>query len=827
MTLFLELQMTPNGRNTKRRVAASAIVAGLLGTALLLPTPAFALTTTRSYTWNDGEQQPTASQTVSENGTTYTLQSTSTPVKSGSNQTLTQYFTTTTTSTVSADQIGNVQSIVPGNTQYSQDGYSGSLKRTSIDYTPIYVNQDRTETGSRSGTAVGGASAHPDDSVVPSTTYQNGHQMNRASVSWTKGAGDNDGAVWNYTAEYSGSYKERVLDHYDVIASYGGDLSKTVNNGSWSMTATYAAPDPQENNDNAGNTETLNDDQNTADEQQNQENAQNENTENAGSNENADNENVGPNSNNNGNSGMTLNTGNVNTNGTDANAGGVGGFFSGVLNAFKANPLLLLIPLALLLALIALIVVLAKRGRKDATVATAGAAVAPIAVPADIYAVSSELIEFVDDGTDDNQHVVATCDATLSPDENTPSLIEIPVPPARFEPSIATDTDGNKIMDENGNVMTADYYVVLGDMSQAVVATATTNDDGVATITGIADGKYALVASEETLGNKTDMITVKNGAADDAMFVLDGSESMDMDDVTRDALGLYPGNGSVTAKVTDADGNPLGDCVVDLLPAGLLEQAKSDRLVIASNGYAIYDGVISDQVKVDGKALANALNDEPTDEMVSVSDDIDAWHKAYDKYDDDRSATIERFYEQQEQQEQGQAEEYVTDETSGLVDDEYSIDDDFASGVTATIDRNGMDDVYDDADNAGLGIQPTTVISDTQSSDDTGEFVDFATIAGGSTDADVNNDDDADDGFVDFADIANDNDTDDDVSDDDIVDDEDVSDDDMTFSTGMMSAVTTILGSNDDTSDETDTTDTDIDDLFSDMDVEDEDNTDK
>lgn len=803
--------MTPNGRNAKRRVAASAIVAGLLGTALLLPTPAFALTTTRSYTWNDGEQRPTASQTVSENGTTYTLQSTSAPVKSGTDQTLTQYFTTTTTSTVSADQIGSVQFAVPGNIQYSQDGYSGSLRRTSIDYTPIYATQDRTETGSRSGTAVGGTSMHPDDSVVPSTIYQNGHQMSRTSVSWTKGVGDNDGAVWNYTAEYSGTYQERVLDHYDVTASYGGDLSKTVNGGSWSMTATYTAPDPQEDNDNAGSTETLNDDQGASDAQQGQGDSQDKNV------GDANDKNVGHNKDDNdGNSGMTLNTGNVN-----ASANGIGGFLFGVLDACKANPPLFLVPLALLLSVIALVVVRIRR--KCAAVVMTGVADAPISVPADIYAASSELIEFVDDGTDDNQRVVATCDATLSPDNGTPSLIEIPVPPARFEPSIATDADGSEIMDENGNVMTADYYVVLGDVSRDAVATATTDGDGFAMLTELADGRYVVAASEATLGNKTESATIESGVAKDVTLVLDGSESMDMGDVTRDALGACPGNGSVTVRVMDSDGSPLGDCVVDLLPAELLGQAKSDRLVIAANGYAVYDGVISDQVKLDGQVLAEALNDEPGEGMVSIADEIDSWHETYDRYDDERSIMMERLQARQRQLEWSDGS--IDCKASGLADDdEHMTDDGPAPGVTAVIEGNDLGSVRVNAGGTELDAQPTIAIGDVQSADDMDGFVDFATIVGDDT-ADVDDDDDTDNGFVDLSDI-----TDGDgvgVPGDDVMDDGTPDDDDMAFSTDMMSAVTTILGSNDDEGDEAATTDADIDDWFSDMGDDDDENLDK
>ena len=65
--------------------------------------------------------------------------------------------------------------------------------------------------------------------------------------------------------------------------------------------------------------------------------------------------------------------------------------------------------------------------------------------------IEAELIEFFDDGTDENQSVIAILDVDLSPIEGVPTIVYIPTPPEEFTP-----TEG------------ADYYVALSDVEPAI-----------------------------------------------------------------------------------------------------------------------------------------------------------------------------------------------------------------------------------------------------------------------------------------------------------------------------------------------------------------------
>ena len=716
------------------RKAVSAVLAGLLGVSMIsMPTVALAeQTTTRSYTWKDGEQQPTAAQTVTANGVTYTLSSTSAPVKSGSDKTLTQSFTTTVTGTSS--DVNGVVSAVPTSTQYSEDGYSGTLYRTSVSYTPIYVTQTKTETRTMPGTFIGGDS-QPADSNVPTPIVQNGHTFDRTSVSWQKVDKNGDSTKWSYVATYSRTYQDSVLDHYDVVGTYSGNLTKTVSGGTWSMTATYTAPDQQQDAEDTGETQTLGDDQNA-----NQDDANADNTDNVSDAENADAnaDSAGAgyelDSSTNGN-GASNDAGESATNGSDASDG-----TTGILGAVREHPWLLLIPVILIIAIIAAIVAALKR-RKKAPVAAA-----PLAVPADIYGINAELIEFVNDGTDENQHIRATCDAYMSPDTDTPTLVEIPQPPMRFEPAATVDENGEPVLDEEDNQVYDDYYVIIGDTSYDAVASGTTDDSGYATLESIPDGKYVAI----TDGGQPQPLTVGNGTAPEVELVSDGSESdLDYESITRDNVGLVPGDATVRVLVRDADGNPLGGVTVDLLTTDLLADAKSQRLVIESNGHAIYDGQLATQVKIDSKLLTDALNGESTDN--DITEDVDKWLDTYDAYDEHRNEIIAQArdaYDAKAQaagDEPGQPEdepEDDADDTSSIptvpADADDSID---GFGDVGEPDADATDDDYD--------TQDTSVINGNASDNDTDGDVDlFANDEPGF--------DDDDDDDLDFDDIDED-----------------------------------------------------------------------
>lgn len=657
------------------RVAIAATLAGLLGMgAIAMPTTAFAeMTTTRSYTWKDGEQKPSAAQTVTSNGVTYTLKGTSNPVKSGSDSTLTQSFTTTQTGT--ASDVNGVQAAVPSSTQYSEDGYSGTLYRTSVSYTPVYVSKDQPDNAKRIGTATG--KEHPADSTLPGEIYQNGHKLTRTSVTWEKTGGDSERSIWQYTAQYSGTYQERVLDHYDVTGTYSGNLTKTVNGGTWSMTATYTAPDQQQDAEDTGDTQTLSEEQNA-----NQDDAQNQNAdnaENADSNENAESgyeiQNA-ENADENGNSDSSKNA-NANTSSTAEN--------NGVIGMVQKHPLLLLIPVILIIAIVAAIVAALKKKHK----ATAGViTAAPLAIPADIYGLNAELIEFVNDGTDENQRVIATCDAYMSPDADTPSLVEIPQPPMHFEPAETVDADGNPVKDEEGNQVYDDYYIVISGTSYDAVASGVTDDNGYVTLEDVPNGNYLAI----TDSGQPQPVIISNGTAMETELVADGTESdLDVDSITRDNVGFVPGDAAVRVFVRDADGNPLSGMTVDLLSDGLLSSAKSSRLVIESNGHAIYDGTLATQVKVDSKLLADALNDEIADgEGSDITEDVDRWLNAYEDYDERRNETIEQVRQQREADAQVEA---AKQDTSSIPTDATGEE----AGEFDDVDESSMDtDAPDD-----------------------------------------------------------------------------------------------------------------------------------
>lgn len=680
------------------RVAVAATLAGLLGvSAIAMPTTAFAeTTTTRSYTWKDGEQQPTAAQTVTSNGVTYTLKETSKPIKSGKDSTLTQSFTTTQTGT--ATDINGVQSAVPSSTQYSEDGYNGTLYRKSVNYTPVYTNVTQTETGQRSSTTNGSADNHPDDSVAPSSITQNGHQLNRTGVSWEKVDTNGTGALWRWTAQYSGNYQVRKFDHYNVTGTYSGTLSKKVRGGTWSMTATYTAPDQQQNAEDAGDAQTLGDEQNA-----NQEDTQNQDADNAndGNTDNTDNSASGYEMQNAENA-----HGKESKNkGKDANANGTKET-SGILGTVSKHPLLLLVPIILIIAIIAAIVAAAKRKRKAAT----GAVTSPLAIPADIYGLNAELIEFVNDGTDENQHIIATCDAYMSPDENTPNLVEIPQPPMHFEPAATTDANGEPVLDEEGNQVYDDYYIVLSDTSYDAVASGMTDDSGYATLEDVPNGNYLAVTSD----GQPQPVIVSNGTAMDTELVANGSEpDLDVASITRDNVGFVPGDATVRVFVSDADGNPLPGKTVDLLSDGLLSSAKSPRLVIESNGHAIYDGTLATQVKVDSKLLADALNDEHAAGTTSdITEDVDRWLNAYEDYDEHRNESIEQARRQREENAQQEAAEQDTSsiptnaaDAPDIADSDMDEFDDMSApstDATANDDDSGLDDIdYNNPANFG------------------------------------------------------------------------------------------------------------------------------
>lgn len=755
------------------RKAAAAVVAGLLGGALAFPASALALTTTRSYTWNNGEAQPTAASTVTENGTTYTLQGTSTPVQSNGSQTVTQQFSTTASGATTNE--GAVQSAVPTSVPYSQDGYSGTLYRTSTSYTPIYKDNTQTDSATRSGTMAGTATSHPDDSMVASTMSKNGHPLQLSSVQWThRDDGSGMSPIWDYVATYTGTYSTHDFDHYEVVGHYSGTLSKVTNNGSWSMVATYTAPDPVTDETNTLQEDSQQPVEQPQDEQQPVEQPQDEQqqptdeqptdeqqqptdeqptdeqpADDANANDGYDMAIDG-----NGNDeNMTTSTngnesGNENGNTSSSNTSGSSGLGT-LIGRINANPVLWIIPIAIIAAIIALIAALLKRRKKGTAVVTVPA----ITIPTDIYAISSELIELMGDGEDSMQHPVATCNAVLSPSADTPTLVTVPTPPMRFEPAIVTDEDENPVLDENGNPMRADYYVVLGDTSFAAVATGLTDENGVITFEDVAPGRYTVSAIDHGFGLGSvinDGVTLYSGDTAQIALAFDGDSVINEDEVTRDAIGLYPGDCTLTVTVTNDADVPMSGATVDLFPSNLLAQAKSERLVIEANDYVVYDGVLANQIKVDADVLANAINGEPSEGMINIAQDIATWNNTYDAYDAQRTELIANFRDEQERKRQ-------ETEAAAAAAEQAQQEHDVA--IAPSDDYNAREFVDDDFTDTYAEDTPTTTIG--------GDDVAVTTEISGKQPVE-------DGGYVNYADVANDSAYDDsDFSDDDFMTDGD------------------------------------------------------
>ena len=279
-----------------------------------------------------------------------------------------------------------------------------------------------------------------------------------------------------------------------------------------------------------------------------------------------------------------------------------------------------------------------------------------------------------------------------------------------FEPAATTDANGDPVLDEEGNQVYDDYYIVLSDTSYDAVASGMTDDSGYATLEDVPNGNYLAVTSD----GQPQPVIVSNDTAMDTELVANGSEpDLDVASITRDNVGFVPGDATVRVFVSDADGNPLPGKTVDLLSDGLLSSAKSPRLVIESNGHTIYDGTLATQVKVDSKLLADALNDEHAAGTTSdITEDVDRWLNAYEDYDEHRNESIEQARRQREENAQQEAAEQdtssiptnTTDAPDIADSDMDEFDDMNASSTDATDDDDdsGLDDIdYNNPANFG------------------------------------------------------------------------------------------------------------------------------
>lgn len=239
------------------KMMTAIIISSLL--FLIIAPSAFAEDATRTFTWQDGQSQPSIPNTITgSNGQEMTLASTSSPTRSGSGGTVSQAFSQSRDYTVPADS--DVASSVPRALDINDNGYSGSIPRTSLDYTPIYRTDSQSQTITNDMTT-----SSDDTSSLPQTITRDGRVYQLLGATFDPGMQDSAGNVYTWTAHatYETTIDSQVLDHYNVVAYYNGTLTKPAADGEWSVTATYHSDDNPANslneNETAGVTATYED----------------------------------------------------------------------------------------------------------------------------------------------------------------------------------------------------------------------------------------------------------------------------------------------------------------------------------------------------------------------------------------------------------------------------------------------------------------------------------------------------------------------------------------------------------------------------------------
>ena len=237
----MESKTSNTGRSRILAATASALVAAAMLPGMIAPATASAAQETRTYTWGANDPQPTIPQTITgADGQTMTLTSQSSPRQAGSSQTLTQYFNQSIDMTIAPDQLGNLLNIVPATFHVDADGYVGDIPRVgNINYYPV----NRTGTDHREEVKT---FQRTDRNDVPATYLIGGYTYTLKDSTAEPAMTDSQGNVllWNITAVYQFDRPYDVLDHYNVNASYAGNLTKQANSGDWSMSVVYTSPDP-------------------------------------------------------------------------------------------------------------------------------------------------------------------------------------------------------------------------------------------------------------------------------------------------------------------------------------------------------------------------------------------------------------------------------------------------------------------------------------------------------------------------------------------------------------------------------------------------------
>ena len=212
---------------------AGLIVAG--GLAATIPQGnAYGADETRSFTWNNGEPVPTPPATIpSEDGRQMNFVSNTEPVQANGDEEVSQHFKKTREGNYQADGSTNdevnkqLSSMVEKTYAVNEDGYVGTIPRTGFNVQPVMEEYDLPQQDRQFVQNMDIPQTMPIDGVT--------YTLSGTSEPYTQEV--NGEPVSYVTAHYNA--KGTRVRYYHVIATYEGDLTKHVNNGSWSMTATY------------------------------------------------------------------------------------------------------------------------------------------------------------------------------------------------------------------------------------------------------------------------------------------------------------------------------------------------------------------------------------------------------------------------------------------------------------------------------------------------------------------------------------------------------------------------------------------------------------
>lgn len=686
---------------SRRSALVAPVVISIIASGALLCQPAYAADVTRTYTWADGQAQPSIPQTITgTDGQTMTISRQGNPVRTGGNGTMTQHFDQSATYTVPNGT--DMSSSVPGTLHIDSDGYSGDIPRTGFDYTPIYRNDSNHTTINRDFTV-----SSTNGSEIPQTVTDSGVSYSLENVTYDNGYTDSNGTVYTWTAHatYGADSTTQVLDHYNVTAHYSGDLSKQAGDGEWSVSVTYHSDDAQNANTNEGEqpgvTSTFDDVGNFgAPESPNSNDEVNENSNNP----------------------FDGSQSNGNTDRQSSNGDDNGDQQSNEQQSWLAQHLPVLIGAiaALAAALIALIAVLRKKkhGAAEEQPAVLSESdvneAAPTCQLIEVTPVDS-IDENGDVSTDYDQKTIANLEMDVSDNEDVPSVAYLPS---------MVDADGNRMRfePENGaqywiavspdasNSMLSDSIILATDDDYEVARFNTINDDGDVEDQFQVDSdqltKMLNIGADEGNGepDETSAQHVPQSIID--YYGDDRVNDSFYDDDTDDILG-YDDSSNDIDDMDDMDGTADDSEHLD-------DDENSISDATPSSNYAV------PYVAPDSTNAQSDSNGIDLDDLSSMISDIDD----SDTDDNNISADVQYDFEQSDEDDNAKAD-------SSDFDDLSDIDD--------------MDTIHDDHEQSNSNGSSNNVgAEDNDDSDDLDDLDDFDDLDDGdelsSHDVDDNND---------------------------------------------------------------------------------------